>query len=129
MKEYTLSFLNDKADKMFEYLKAVVPSMQDENGVIDRLMHLGRMLSESGEYKAVAQYKVDSVVHGEIGKAIAGIASEKITASTLNAYIKAAAKDWNYIVNAMDRINSAAGKQIMALQTVISYEKQKMNLL
>jgi hypothetical protein len=129
MKEYTQEFLNDKCDKMFEYLKAQVPSMDKEELVIERLMHLGRMLSESGEYKAVAQYKVDSVIHGEIGRAIAGIATEKISASTLNAYIKAAAKDWNYFVNAFDRINSAAGKQIMALQTVISYEKQKMSIL
>lgn len=128
-KEYTLDFLNDKADKMFEYLRTPLPDMQNEDLVIKKLMAYGRMLAESGEYKSAAQYKVDDVVHGQIGQAIFKIADEKLTASTINMYIKAAAKDWNYLVNSFDRINSAAGKMLMALQTLISFEKEKMKLL
>ena len=129
MKHYELDFLQTKADRMFEYLRQPMPTMDNENLVIERLMQLGRMLAESGEYKAAAQYKVDEVVHGEIGKALFGLESEKLPASTLNTYIKAAAKDWNYLVNAFDRVNSAAGKMIMALQTLISFEKEKMKIL
>lgn len=129
MRNYSIEFLNEKADKMFDYLRLPAPLMQDEDKVVERLMQLGRMLSESGEYKAVAQYKVDEITQGEIGKAIARIADEKITASTLNAYIKAAGKDWNYLVNVFDRINSAAGKSMMSLQTCISYEKAKMQMI
>ena len=129
MKHYELEFLQEKADKMFAYLREPMPTMDNEEAVIKRLMNLGRMLAESGEYKAAAQYKVDEVVHGEIGRALFGLESEKLPASTLNTYIKAAAKDWNYLVNSFDRVNSAAGKMIMALQTLISYEKAKMNLV
>ena len=114
---------------MFAYLREPMPTMDNEEAVIKRLMNLGRMLAESGEYKAAAQYKVDEVVHGEIGRALFGLESEKLPASTLNTYIKSAAKDWNYLVNSFDRVNSSAGKMIMALQTLISYEKAKMNLV
>ena len=129
MKTYSIEFLNEKADKMFEYLRQPMPSAQDETKIVERLMYLGKMLAESGEYKAAAQYKVDEVIHGEIGKSIFNIADERVTTSTLNMYIKAAAKDWTYLVNAFDRINSAAGKLIMAIQTLLSYEKAKMNIL
>ena len=129
MKHYELEFLQEKADKMFAYLREPMPTMDNEEAVIKRLMNLGRMLAESGEYKAGAQNKVDEVVHGEIGRALFGLESEKLPASTLNTYIKAAAKDWNYLVNSFDRVNSAAVKMIMALQTLISYEKEKMKMI
>ena len=129
MNQYTKEQLNEKADKMFAYLRKPMPTMDKENEVVQHLMNLGRMMAESGEYKAFAQYNVDSIIHGEIGKSIAQIADSKLTASTLNAYVKAAAKDWNYLVNCFDRINSAAGKMMMAAQVLISYEKAKMNIL
>jgi hypothetical protein len=128
MKTYTIEFLNEKCDKMFNYLREPMPSMDNEDAVMKRLSFLGTMLAESGEYKAAAQYMVDDVVHGEIGKAIFRIADERAPASTLNMYVKAAAKDWNYVVNSMDRINSAASKMIMSIQVLISYEKAKMNI-
>ena len=56
-------------------------------GLLNRCELLNRMIAESGEYKAVAQYKVDDVTQGEIGKAIARIADARITASTLNTYV------------------------------------------
>ncbi len=129
MKTYQLEYLQTKSDKMFEYLRLPVPPIQDETKTVEHLMNLGRMLAESGEYKAAAQYQVDSIVHGEIAKAIDTALGDKVSASMANAYVKSAAKDWNYLVNSFDRINSAAGKMIMALQTLISYEKAKMNIL
>ena len=129
MKEYTITYLNEKCDKMFACLQNSKVDMQNEQEILNRCEILNRMIAESGEYKAVAQYKVDDVTQGEIGKAIARIADARITASTLNTYVKSAAKDWNYLVNSFDRINSAAGKQIMNMNVLISYEKTKMNLL
>lgn len=128
MREYTLEFLQKKSSDMFDYLKSPMPSMDDEEKVVDRLMMFGKMLAESGEYKAAAQYKIDVVVHGEIGKELFRIAEERLSASTINLYVKAAAMDWNYLCSAFDRINSAAGKMIMAIQTLISYEKSKMQI-
>lgn len=129
MREYSQDFLNDKATKMMDYLKQPSPSMQEEEKVVERLMMLGKMLAESGEYKAVAQYRVDEIIHGEIAKAIDTAMGDKLSATTINMYVKTACKGWTYLVNMYDRINSAAGKMMMAMQTLISYEKSKINMM
>lgn len=127
MREYSIEFLNDKADKMLAYLREPMPSMSEEDKVADRLMMLGKMLAESGEYKAVAQYRVDEIIHGEIAKAIDTALGDKLSATTINMYVKSACKSWTYLTNAFDRINSAAGKIMMGMQTLISFEKAKIN--
>ena len=38
--------------------------MQNEQEILNRCELLNRMIAESGEYKAVAQYKVDDVTSG-----------------------------------------------------------------
>ena len=129
MKDYRIDDLQNKSDKMFEYLRKPLPSIQDETEVMERVNNLNRMLAESGEYKAVASYRVDEVVHGEIAKAIDTALGDKVSASIMNQYVKTACKEWNYLTMAFDRINSAAGKQLMAIQTLISYEKAKLNIL
>ena len=129
MKDYRIDDLQNKSDKMFEYLRKPLPSIQDETEVMERINNLNRMLAESGEYKAVASYRVDEVVHGEIAKAIDTALGDKVSASIMNQYVKTACKEWNYLTLAFDRINSAAGKQLMAIQTLISIEKAKLNIL
>jgi hypothetical protein len=129
MRAYNKEFLNEKAEKMLTYLSQPTPTAQDEERIVTHLMHLGRMLTESGEYMAYSKYRVDEITHGEIGKAIDTALADKMGASTINAYVKSACKEWNYLVNVFDRINSASGKLIQAVQTLISYEKAKMNLL
>jgi hypothetical protein len=42
-------------------------------------------------------------------------------------FIKASAKDWNYLVISFDRINAAAVHQHDGLRTRISYIKTLMN--
>jgi hypothetical protein len=42
-------------------------------------------------------------------------------------FIKASAKDWNYLVTSFDRINAAAVHQHDGLRTRISYIKTLMN--
>lgn len=122
---YTLDQLREKSENMFKYLVQPIPQMTDEDKVIERVMHLGRMIAESGEYKSVSQYKVDEMTHGEIGKLL----DRELSPSIMKEYAKAGCKDWNYLVNSFDRINSAAGKQLMALQTLIAFERAKMNII
>lgn len=129
MNNYTIEDLQYKSDKMFEYLRKKLPSIQDETEVMERVNQLNRMLAESGEYKAYAGYHVDEVIHGEIAKAIDKALGDKVSASIMNQYVKTACKEWNYLALAFDRINSAAGKQLMAIQTLISYEKEKLKIL
>lgn len=129
MRDYSLEFLTEKSDQMHDYLRLPALTMDQEAAVVDRLMHLGRMLSLSGEYKAFAVAQYDQIVHGEIGQAIDRCLSEKLSVSLINQYVKTAAYEWNYLINSFDRINSAAGKMIMAIQTLISYEKEKMKMI
>lgn len=129
MQDYNQEDLQYKSDRMFEYLRKHFKSVQDETEVMERINNLNRMLSESGEYKAYSAYRVDEIVHGEIANAIDTAMGDKLSASTINQYVKTACKEWNYLTLAFDRINSAAGKQLMALQTLISYEKEKLKIL
>lgn len=128
MKLYSIEELNYKSDKMFEYLRQMLESVSDEEKTFTRLMHLGRMLSESGEYKAACGYQIDTIVHGEIAKAIDTAMGDKVSASIINKYVTTACKEWNYLYNSFDRINSAAAKQMMGIQTMVSYEKSKLNI-
>lgn len=129
MTDYTQEFLNKKSDDMFKYLKEPTPSMDQEDKVMNRLMTLGNMVAQSGEYKAVAQYHVDEIIHGEIAKAIDNALGDKVSATTMNLYVKTACKSWNYLVMSFDRINSAAAKIMMGMQTMISYEKEKIKMI
>lgn len=129
MKEYSIDFLTQKEENMHKYLREPIPSMEDEKAVVSRLMYLGNMLSESGEYKAACGFKIDEIVNGEIGKAIDTALNDKISVSLINQYVKSAARHWSYLYNSFDRINSAAGKSMMALQVIISLEKSKMRLI
>lgn len=129
MREYTIDFLTEKSNKMHDFLRESPPSMDNEKAVVNRLMHLGRLLSESGEYKAFCVAQMDQAVHGEIAEAIDKALSDKISVSLINQYVKTAAHEWNYLTNSFDRINSAAGKCMMALQVLISLEKAKMNMI
>ena len=108
-----------------KYLEATATG---EEEIITRLENLQVLLAQSGNLLAEAKYIRD----GEVNEAITGVISDPeyvgMSVSTVNKYIDTKAKDANYLVNQLDRINSAAGKQIMALQTILSYRKEQMRL-
>ena len=62
MKEYTITYLNEKCDKMFACLQNSKVDMQNEQEILNRCELLNRMIAESGEYKAVAQCELPT--HG-----------------------------------------------------------------
>lgn len=100
----------------------------DEEGIITRMENLQILLAQSGNLLAEAK----SLQDAEILQATKAVVSDPEYAgmglSILNQYIKARCKDLNYLVNSLDRVNSTAGKQIMALQTILSYRKEQMKL-
>lgn len=132
MREYTLEFLNTKAEKMFDYLSRPLPEIGSDGYIdelVSRLNFLNKCMVESGEYKSAAEYKIEVVIDGEIGAKIEEIMDGKLTASTINMWVKTKAKDWNRLKNAFDRINSASVHQIDAIRTILSWEKAKANLI
>ena len=76
-----------------------------------------------------SEYKIEVVIDGEIGSKIEEIMDGKLTASTINMWVKTKAKDWNRLKNAFDRINSGSVHQIDAIRTILSWEKAKINLI
>lgn len=118
--------LKAKAEAMQKYLEER-PKNQDE-AVIERLENLQILLAQSGELLAQARFLQDQLIHSEIMKVIKEGYTELLTPSVLNKFVNALAKDINYLVNWLDRINSAAVHQIDALRSILSYRKAQMNL-
>ena len=52
MKEYTITYLNEKCDKMFSCLQNSKVDMQNEQEILNRCELLNRMIAESGSGSA-----------------------------------------------------------------------------
>ena len=131
MREYTLEELTDKAERMIDFLQKPLPkndSPDYHDTLIKRLDTLNIAMTQSGEYRTAAEYKIDCVIDLEIGEKIAEIMDGKLATSTVNMWIKSKAREWSRLKNAFDRINSASVHQIDAIRSILSWEKAKINL-
>jgi hypothetical protein len=102
---------------------------QEPEQLLERMELLAILVAQSGQCLAEAKYHQDQVVNGAIGEAIDRAFNDKLSASTINQYVKSTAKDYNYLVNWLDRINATATHQLDALRTIISYRKTEFNAL
>ena len=118
--------LQDKADKMLAYLEKKAGS--EPNDIIERLENLNVLLTQSGQCLADAKYHQDMIVNGAIMEAVQKAYEEKLSPSVINKFVTTAAKDFNYLVNLFDRINSSAVHQIDSLRSMLSYRKSEMVL-
>ena len=131
MREYTLEELTEKAERMIDFLQKPLPkndSPDYHDSLIKRLDTLNIAMTQSGEYRTAAEYKIDCVIDLEIGEKIAEIMDGKLATSTVNMWIKSKARDWTRLKNAFDRVNSASVHQIDAIRSILSWEKAKINL-
>ena len=99
----------------------------NENPVtcIDRMEKLSQYMSRSGKLKSDAEYHYFQVYNSSIMKTLKEVAETYMSASTINAYIKSACRDYNYILTWADRTNRSCVHQIDKLRTVISYQKSE----
>ena len=118
--------LTEAATKMQSYLEKRAGS--EPNDLIDRADNLAILIAKSGQCLASAKYLQDTVVNGAILEALQKAYEERLSPSTINKFVTSAAKEFNYLVNWFDRINSAAVHQLDGVRTVISYRKAEMNL-
>lgn len=102
---------------------------QEPEQLLERMELLAILVAQSGQCLAEAKYHQDQVVNGAIGEAIDKAFADKLSASTINQYVKSTAKDYNYLVNWLDRINATATHQLDALRTIISYRKTEFQSL
>jgi hypothetical protein len=104
-----------------------LPAGSEPHELIARLEVLNMLIAQTGKYLADAKYLQDEAVN----TAIVDIITENVyqfSASTLNSYVKAKARDYNYLVTMFDRINAAAVHQIDSLRSILSYKKSEMLL-
>lgn len=104
-----------------------LPAGSEPHELIARLEALNMLIAQTGKYLADAKYLQDEAVN----TAIVDIITENVyqfSASILNNYVKAKARDYNYLVTMFDRINAAAVHQIDSLRSILSYKKSEMLL-
>jgi len=118
--------LTESATKMQGYLEKKAGS--EPNDLIDRAENLAILIAKSGQCLASAKYLQDTVVNGAIMEALQKAYEERLSSSTINKFVQSAAKDFNYLVNWLDRINATATHQLDAIRTIISYRKSELNL-
>lgn len=123
---FSIESLKDKAEKMQKYLEEQVGS--EPNELIDRTEKLNILIAQSGKMLADAEWYRDEVINSAIMKSIKDSMEEKLSATVLNQYIKTAARDYNFLVKWIDRINATATHQIDSIRTIISFRKAEMIL-
>lgn len=116
--------LKDKAEKMQKYLEENPGS--EPNELIDRTEKLNILIAQSGKMLADAEWYRDEIVNSAIMKSIKDSMEEKLSATVLNQYIKTSARDYNFLVKWIDRINATATHQIDSIRTIISFRKAEM---
>ena len=122
---YSREELEETAKKMQSFLELKVGS--EPNDLIERAELLGTLIAKSGQCLADAKYHQDAVINGAILEALQKAYEERLSATTINLFVKTAAKELNYLVNLFDRLNSTATHQLDSTRTIISYRKSEMN--
>jgi hypothetical protein len=123
---YSIEELKEKATRMQAYIERKEGS--EPNDLISRAENLAVLIAQSGQCLADAKYMQDMVMNGAIMEALQKAYEERLSATTINQFVKTAAKEQNYLVNWFDRINATATHQLMAINTQISYRKAEMAL-
>lgn len=92
-----------------------------------RLDQLGVYYARSGAMHAEVVGLIDSAIAKSMGDNMELIS--KLPASLVQKYIKGATAELNGLERWIDRINASCNKQCDNLRTLISYEKQRAQIL
>ena len=85
MREYTIEELTNKAERMLDFLQKPLPKNDTPDYhdlLIKRLDTLNVAMTQSGEYRTAAEYKIECVIDGEIGDKIGEIMEGKLANRT-----------------------------------------------
>ena len=118
--------LRAEATAMQEYLEVNI-SGGDINELMDRIDTLGVYYARSGAMHAEIIGLIDSETAKIMRDNLELITSLK--PAIAQKYIKGAAAELNALERWLDRINAACSKQCDNLRTLISYEKQRAQIL
>jgi hypothetical protein len=118
--------LRREAEAMQAYLEVNVGG-SDVEQYIERLDTLGVYYARSGAMHAEIIGLIDSAIAKAMGDNMELIS--KLPASLVQKYIKGATAELNGLERWIDRINASCNKQCDNLRTLISYEKQRAQIL
>jgi len=117
--------LLEEAEKMQKYLE--IECSDNVAEVIERIRTLSVYLARSGSMLAEAKRIYRRKVTSEIANTIIAIAKENyLSAKAQNALVSAIGEDEAFLVDKLDRINSACVHQIDALRSILSFEKEQL---
>lgn len=118
--------LRREAEVMQAYLEVNVGG-SDVEQYIERLDTLGVYYARSGAMHAEIIGLIDSAIAKAMGDNMELVS--KLPASLVQKYIKGATAELNGLERWIDRINASCNKQCDNLRTLISYEKQRAQIL
>lgn len=120
--------IRKEAQTMQEYLEINVGG-EDINEYLVRLDTLGVFYARSGALQA----EVVGLLNSSIAKLYEDDKSRalmtSLSASLVQKYIKGATAEWEALEKWLDRINASCNKQCDNLRTLISYEKQRSQII
>jgi hypothetical protein len=120
--------IRKEAQTMQEYLEINVGG-EDINEYLVRLDTLGVFYARSGALQA----EVIGLLNSSIAKLYEDDKSRSLMtslpASLVQKYIKGATAEWEALEKWLDRINASCNKQCDNLRTLISYEKQRSQII
>lgn len=90
------------------------------NEVQSRFDSLASYMARSGKLKADAEWHYNSLVESSIMEALKKGYEEKLSPSTINKFVEAAARNYKFLVTWSDRVNRATVHQHDGLRTVLS---------
>ena len=118
--------LRMEAEAMQKYLEVNIAGYTPDE-LMMRLDQLGVYYARSGAMHAEVVGLIDSATAKSMGDNMELIS--KLPASLVQKYIKGATAELNGLERWIDRINASCNKQCDNLRTLISYEKQRSQIL
>ena len=88
--------------------------------VQSRFDSLAAYMARSGKLKADAEWHYNQLLESSIMDALKKGYEEKLSASTINKFVEAAARNYKYILTWADRVNRSCTHQLEGLRSVIS---------
>ena len=125
MIKYNFDELKKKAEAMQNFLERPLP--EEPNELIKHLESIDTLMAMSGRMLADAKYYQDAIKNAAILTSLSDEYST-LSQSAKNEFIKTEAKDQNYMVNWIDRINACAVHIKDSIRTIISYRKKELEL-
>lgn len=116
------------AEKIHEFLKMEVHT-DDIEVAVSRGHQLTAFMANTGKMLADARYWKDKAVKDSILYQIRDSKAMSLPASVLNELIKADTKDFNYLVNMIERLDRETVHQLDWLRTIISKAKEEMKMV